>query len=163
MTNVKHLKKLVMRKLKEGNGLFHKGSVSFSSLHKFRDNRWKTCFRSKGREFLLSSETSISELQDHSEVTLFIIQISCVLSFTENNCLRMLCLMPCVTRGKAVARSEATYRKRKLKKKNSLRVAWRGEIGRRGKVYWNVGNFQTPHRLPSGIGKKPQDFTVPKI
>lgn len=134
-----------------------------SCLRKFRDNRWKTCSRSKGWEFLLSSEMSISELKDHSELTLFITQISCVLSFTENNSLRMLCLMPCVTRGKAVARSEATHRKTKLRKKNSLRVAWREENGRRGKVYRKVGNFQTPHRLPSAIGKKPQDFTVLKI
>ena len=76
LTNVKLLKKLMMRKLKEGNEMDSSGMYSLSSLREFRDKGWKTSSRNKGWEFLLSSEMSISELKDHSEMTTFIIQIS---------------------------------------------------------------------------------------
>lgn len=129
LTHVKLLKKLVTRILKEGNEMYWDSIYTLSSLRELRDKGWKTYSRSKGWELLLSSEMSISELKDHSETTLFIIQLSCVLSFTENNSLWMLCRISSMTRGKAVVWGvRLKTRKRKVKKKQ---IAWGcGEEGR---------------------------------
>ena len=146
MTDVKLLKKLMMRKLKQGNEMGCHGMNSLSSLWEFRDKGWKTCSRSKGWDFLLSSEMSISELKGHSEMTLFIIRITCVLSFADNKFVNVP-LCACMTRGKTVVWGvRLRTGEHKVKKK-----AWGfpgGGKERRGKVYRKVANFQTPHRLP---------------
>lgn len=104
---------------------------------------------------------SISELKDHLEMILFIIQISCVLSFTDiTGC---DCPVQCrYGKGEAVVWGVRQAGKHHIQTKQP-EACLEGRKGRRGKVFRKVGNFQTPHTLPSTIGKGPQDFMIPKI
>lgn len=103
-------------------------------------------------------------IEDHSGTVLFIIQISCVLSFTENNSVWMLCIISCLIRDRNEAKGRKTSRYQKQSKMKNIYISW-GFPGRAkkniGQASRKVGSFQTPRRLPSTWGNTFSPFHSP--